>query len=80
MLVPELCYCTGLTDEIRSNFTVMKDLGAHTRVVPQQRIAALRRFCENVANSQEASAELAKWGLQLDQDTIRVIYISCGHF
>lgn len=24
LLVPELCYCTGLTDEIRSNFTVMK--------------------------------------------------------
>jgi len=70
VLIPELCYCTGLTDEIRSDFRVMKDLAYHTRVAPEQRRQSLRQFCETVAQNPEASAELAKWGLELDPDTI----------
>ena len=35
-LIPELCFITGLTDEQRANFAVMKDLGDHTRLSPAQ--------------------------------------------
>jgi PAZ domain len=47
-LVPELCYITGLTDDQRSNFTVMKDLGEHTRLSPAQRKIALERFINEI--------------------------------
>jgi aubergine len=30
-LVPEFCFMTGLSDEQRANFTLMKDLGEITR-------------------------------------------------
>ena len=37
LLVPELCNLTGLTDDMRSDFRVMKDVGQFTRVTPNQR-------------------------------------------
>src|SRR5689334_22567152 len=47
-LVPELCNITGLTDDQRSNFTVMKDLGDHTRLLPSQRKIVLEKFIHDV--------------------------------
>ena len=35
-LLPEQCSITGLTDELRVNFTVMKDLAVHPRVGPER--------------------------------------------
>ena len=36
-LVPELCNLTGLTDQMKSDFKVMKDVAQFTRVTPMQR-------------------------------------------
>jgi aubergine-like protein len=47
-LVPELCYLTGLTDEMRSDFHVMKDISMYTRVTPNQRQAAVKKFVRNI--------------------------------
>ena len=38
ILVPELCNMTGLTDQMRSDFRVMKDVAQFTRVTPMQRL------------------------------------------
>ena len=48
LLIPELCHMTGLTDEMRSDFRVMKDLAVHTRVGPAQRVDTLSRFMEDL--------------------------------
>lgn len=48
MLVPELCYLTGLTDEMRSDFKVMKDVATYTRVSPNQRQHALNTFIDSI--------------------------------
>lgn len=48
MLVPELCYLTGLTDEMRSDFKVMKDVASYTRVNPNQRQLALNSFIDSI--------------------------------
>ena len=36
-LVPELCNMTGLTDQMKADFRVMKDVAQFTRVTPNQR-------------------------------------------
>ena len=36
-LVPELCNLTGLTDQMKADFKVMKDVAQFTRVTPNQR-------------------------------------------
>lgn len=96
-IIPELSYMTGLTDDMRQNFKVMKvmfcsptgynsstiaatltslyltqDIALHTRVSPQNRQIAMRQFIASVKNNQEASELLARWGLELDPDTILV--------
>lgn len=71
-LVPELCSRTGLTDKMRNDFKVMKDLSQHTRVTPNQRHISFQKFIENVSSSPEAYQELANWGLELDKDILQL--------
>ena len=37
-LLPEFCVMTGLTDEIRSDFMIMKDLASATKKEPSARL------------------------------------------
>ena len=69
-LVPELCFMTGLTDNARSDFKVMKDVAIYTRLSARDRIKALEKFVINVQNTPDARAELEKWGLQLEKHMI----------
>lgn len=41
-LVPELCNMTGLTDEMRDNHSLMKDLCSHMKITPNQRYLSLK--------------------------------------
>ena len=36
-LIPELCTLTGLTDQMKADFKVMKDVAQFTRITPTQR-------------------------------------------
>lgn len=69
-LIPELCYMTGLTDEMRNDFHVMKDIAQHTRVTPTVRLASLRTFIKNVNENENACQILAAWGLSLKDSCI----------
>ena len=46
LLVPELCNLTGLTDDMRSDFRVMKDVAQFTRITPMQR-QEVRFYCSH---------------------------------
>ncbi|XP_028269817.1 piwi-like protein 1 [Parambassis ranga] len=70
LLIPELCYLTGLTDKMRSDFTIMKDLHSHTRLTPDQREGRLTRFVNNIQMTPEAQEELDKWGLSFDKQLL----------
>ncbi|XP_064210077.1 piwi-like protein 1 [Anguilla rostrata] len=72
MLVPELCYLTGLTDKMRSDFNIMKDLSSHTRLTPEQRENRLSRFINNIHKNTEAQAELNTWGLNFDNKLVNI--------
>ncbi|KAK3859535.1 hypothetical protein Pcinc_034359 [Petrolisthes cinctipes] len=71
-LVPELCYMTGMTQTMRSDFRVMKDVAHHTRITPTLRQAALRKFISNVNGNTEAKTVLMDWGLTLEDNTVGV--------
>ncbi|XP_030593002.1 piwi-like protein 1 [Archocentrus centrarchus] len=70
MLIPELCYLTGLTDKMRADFSIMKDLSTHTRLTPEQREGRLNRFMTNIQKNADAQAELDKWGLSFDKQLL----------
>lgn len=65
-LIPELCHVTGLTDQMRADFRVMKDVAQHTRISPSQRIHALKGYLKRVNECPEAKKILNDWGLRLD--------------
>ncbi|XP_074494490.1 piwi-like protein 1 isoform X1 [Sebastes fasciatus] len=72
MLIPELCYLTGLTDKMRADFRIMKDLSEHTRLNPEQREGRLNRFVSNIQKNADAQAELDKWGLNFDKELLNL--------
>lgn len=46
---------TGLTDKMRADFKVMKDIAEYTRISPNQRQLALRKFIRSVKGMSFAS-------------------------
>ena len=71
-LVPELCSMTGLTEAMKADFKVMKDVALFTRITPAQRQVAMQKFLDNVSNSPEASSHLLNWGLVLGKSTVKL--------
>ncbi|XP_061388506.1 protein argonaute-3 [Musca vetustissima] len=66
-LVPEICFLTGLRDEMRSDFRLMREIATFTRISPNQRLQALEKFYTNINKSPEATQILKDWGLSLTQ-------------
>ena len=64
-LVPEVCYMTGLTDAMRSNFRVMQDLAQYTKQDPEKKKRTLEEFRQTVESSTEARDLLQSWGLEV---------------
>lgn len=52
-LIPELCRQTGLTDEMRSNFQLMKTLAVHTKIGPDARIQRLLHFNRRLTQNKQ---------------------------
>lgn len=55
ILVPETCFQTGLSDEMRANFRLMKDLGEHLHMAPQKRILKLVEFMKSMVENRDVS-------------------------
>ena len=71
-LVPELCYLTGLSDSLRSDFRTMKEIKDHTCVPPPERNASVEQFVRRIKSSPAAREELQKWGLEFDDGTAEI--------
>lgn len=71
-LIPEICFLTGLTDKMRTDFKVMRDIATFTRVTPNQRMKAYQTFCENVKKTPEARDILKNWGLTLADTSLEL--------
>ena len=68
MLIPELCFMTGLTDDQRNNFQLMKALGDITRPDPEKRVAALKGFSDRLARCQQSQEVLKQWHIEFEKD------------
>lgn len=47
-LIPELCFLTGLTEELREDRRAMQDLAHFMRVPPQRRLENTRLYLRNI--------------------------------
>ena len=71
-LIPELCYFTGLSDDDRKNFRLMKEFKEKTKMDPLKRVRALEMFANRLANTGAAQTELESWGLRLEQSLVQI--------
>lgn len=71
LLVPELCFLTGLSDEVRADFNIMRDVAVHTRVNPSSRVQTLNTFIRSITSKPEVTKELAGWGLQFEEQLVK---------
>jgi len=71
-LLPELCTMTGITDEVRANFTVMKDLAVHTRIDPTRRVETCNEFMSLLKSNPQAQARLKGWGLEFEKTLVKL--------
>lgn len=65
-LIPELCVTTGLTDDMRTNFSIMKAIGDHTRLPPDVRETKLQEFLLTLSSDEGASRVFSDWGLKVN--------------
>jgi aubergine-like protein len=64
-LIPELCYITGITDDLRANFTVMKDMANATKKEPRERLAECGKLLEAVMTNPKSIQEINDWRVSL---------------
>lgn len=50
----------------------MRDIASYTRLTPNQRVAAARKYIERVNETPDAKQIMANWGLQLNNDILRL--------
>uniref|UniRef100_A0A336MED6 CSON000333 protein n=1 Tax=Culicoides sonorensis TaxID=179676 RepID=A0A336MED6_CULSO len=71
-LIPELCRATGFTDQMRTNFRLMKAVAEHTRVGPAQRVRRLMTFNQRLQGTPESVDVLRQWNMRLSQELVEV--------
>ncbi|XP_069703667.1 piwi-like protein Siwi isoform X2 [Periplaneta americana] len=69
-LVPELCRMTGLSEVMRTNFTLMKDLADCTRLGPSQRMERLQHFNRRLHSNSLIAAELESWNMKMSENLV----------
>lgn len=72
MLVPELCRLTGITDDMRRDFNLMRAIADHTRIGADKRIERLQRFNSRLQDTKESCDVFNYWKTELDRRLVEV--------
>ncbi|XP_001605719.1 piwi-like protein Siwi [Nasonia vitripennis] len=71
-LIPELCRSTGLTDEMRGNFQLMRALAEHTRIAPEARMRRLLAFNNRLRSKPEVIQDFKEWNFDLESNLVEL--------
>lgn len=69
-LIPELCRVTGITDEMRKNFGIMKDLAQRTKLSPADRIIHLLDLNQRLQSNPRSKAVFEKYDVSLSDSLV----------
>ena len=70
-LIPEVCWMTGITEDMRKNFNLMRSLGEYTRPVPSKRVEAYLKFNDSMCET-AAAQRLQPWGLTFAKELVKI--------
>jgi aubergine-like protein len=72
LLIPELCYCTGLSDDMRSDFKMMKAISGYTHMDPRGKKETLEGFVRQIGTNPEANQIMNDWNLEFDKNLVQL--------
>lgn len=73
LLVPELCLLTGLDDDMRRNFNLMRELARHTHLEPNSYLSRIRSLPTNITGTETCVQVLRDWGINLSAEPVKVM-------
>ncbi|XP_055592749.1 protein aubergine-like isoform X1 [Uranotaenia lowii] len=71
-LVPELFRMTGLTDEMRQNFGLMREIANYTRLGPDKRIERLLNFNDRLQKTKDSIEVFKFWQTELERRLVEL--------
>jgi aubergine len=69
-LIPEFCYLTGLTDEMRANFNLMKEMAMITKGNAAEKMEESRQLINQFLENKNCKEEINKWGLTISNSPL----------
>ena len=69
-LIPELCYMTGLTDEMRANFNLMKELSVITKGNAAEKLDECKGLINQFNNDKGCQEAMKNWGLTISNQPL----------
>ncbi len=67
-LIPELCQATGLTDAMRANFNLMKEMGTITHADAKKRVQECRALIDSFSRNEKCKEEMEAWQMSIDSE------------
>ncbi|XP_034253131.1 piwi-like protein Siwi [Thrips palmi] len=71
-LIPEVCYATGLSDNMRGKWQLMAAVSRHTRIQPAERVNRLLAFNRRLQTNPQVMTEFGRFNMSLDNQLVRV--------
>ncbi len=71
-LIPELCYLTGLTDEMRNNFNLMKNLAVITKGTAQGKMKECVGLIDSILQKDKCKEDIDRWGISIKPQPVRL--------
>jgi len=71
-LIPEMCFMTGLTDDMRANFNLMKEMGNITKGNALQKVDECKNMISSLLEQQKCKEEVDKWGITLNCKPVEI--------
>ncbi len=80
-LVPEMCFMTGLTDEMRANRNLMKQVASITTGQAQDKMLECINLVNKIIGESQSEEIINTWGLSIDKDPVSITArgLNCGY-
>src|SRR5690606_19318552 len=72
LLVPELCFMTGLTSSMQRDFKARQMLIRKTQLDPKTRVERYHAFLNKLDTTEQVRSELSKWKIEYGNQLLRV--------
>jgi aubergine-like protein len=65
-LIPELCFLSGLTEEQRANFNLMKQINEIAIGNPKSKVEESKKLLSKILGHEACKKEIERWGMTID--------------